>query len=104
MNEHIEAGKRHANREWKKAALAVVKHLAKKNFNFTSADVLAALAKADVRTHDLRAIGGVMVEARDCGFIESTGLVRRNDKHSRGATTLWKGRRATTNESESFNR
>ncbi len=33
-----------------------------------------------------------MQEARDLGLISSVALVRRNDKHSRGATTLWESR------------
>jgi hypothetical protein len=82
----------HANSNWRKSALAAVKRLARKRETLTSADVFTALAKSDVCTHDLRAIGGVMVQARDQGYIESGGLVRRSDKHNRGATTLWRSR------------
>jgi len=92
MDEHAETGTAHANPEWRKLALAKVKRLAKKGEPFTSADVLVQMAKSDIQTHDLRAIGGVMIEARDLGFIKSAGLVRRNDKHNRCATTLWKCR------------
>jgi len=66
--------------------------LARQRRQFTSFDVLEELARSEVKTNDLRAIGGVMQEARDLGIIESIGLVRRNDRHSRGATTLWQSK------------
>jgi len=53
---------------------------------------LEEVEKSGVTTHDLRAVGAVMQEARDLGLVESGGLVRRNDKHTRGATTLWESR------------
>ena len=88
--EHIDACSAHANPTWKAAALASVTRLASRQQTFTSHDVLQELAKSpEVMTHDLRAIGGVLQEARNLGVIVSGGLVRRNDRHSRGATTLW---------------
>jgi hypothetical protein len=66
--------------------------LARQRRQFTSYDVLQELANSNVKTHDLRAIGAVMQEARDLEIIESVGLVRRNDRHSRGATTLWQSK------------
>lgn len=89
---HINTATANADPKWRKAALVALKTLAEKRTTFISADVLAELASSDVKTHDLRAIGGVMIEGRDLGMIESSGLVRRADKHTRGATTLWKSR------------
>ena len=89
MQSHIDACSDHANPSWKAEALAAAMRLAARQQTFTSFDVLQELEKSDVTTHDLRAIGGVMMEARDLGLITSAGLIRRNDKHSRGATTLW---------------
>jgi len=90
---HIEACSAHANPTWKSAALAATMRLARQRRQFTSADVLRELEmSSDARTHDLRAIGGVLQEARNLGIIESVGLVRRNDRHSRGATTLWQSK------------
>jgi hypothetical protein len=89
---YIDAGTKHTNPAWRTAALTVVKRLTRRRETLTSADVLDALAKSDVRTHDLRAIGGVMTEARALGYIESAGLVRRSDKHTRGFTTVWRSR------------
>ena len=53
--------------------------LASRKARFTSYDVLQELAKlSNVKTHDLRAIGSIMQEARDLGLITSLDLVRRN--------------------------
>ena len=93
MQSHVAACSDHANPTWKTAALAATMRLASRQQTFTSYDVLEELAKSpDVKTHDLRAIGGVLQEARDLGVIVSGGLIRRNDKHTRGATTLWESR------------
>ena len=89
---HINTCSAHANPTWKAAALAATMRLARQRARFTSYDVLQELADSNVKTHDLRAIGGVMQEARDLDIIESAGLVRRNDRHSRGATTLWQSK------------
>src|ERR1700730_6847116 len=81
-----------ANPSWREAALAATTRLARRCDRFTSYDVLRELEKSGAKTHDLRAIGGIMQEARNVGLISNVGLVRRNDKHSRGATTLWESR------------
>lgn len=92
MQSHIDSCSAHANPTWKAAALAATMRLARQRRQFTSHDVLQEIANSNVSTHDLRAIGGVMQQARDLGLIESAGLVRRNDRHSRGATTLWQSK------------
>jgi hypothetical protein len=92
MQSHIDTCSAHANPTWKAAALAATMRLARQRRQFTSYDVLQELANSNVKTHDLRAIGAVMQEARDLEIIESVGLVRRNDRHSRGATTLWQSK------------
>jgi len=89
---HIDGGTANANPKWKQAAIDAVMRLAARTQRFTSYNVLEELEKLEISTHDLRAIGGVMQEARTLGLITSVGLVRRNDKFSRGATTLWESR------------
>lgn len=81
--------KTNASPKWQKAALAVVRKLAKKRAQLTSYDVLVELEKWQVKTRDLRAVGGVMIDARDQGYIQAAGLVRCNDRFSRGARVLW---------------
>lgn len=89
MQSHIDAGSAHANPTWKATALAAIMRIAARQQTFTSFDVLQELDKSNVSTHDLRAMGAVMVEARNLGVIVGVGLIRRNDKYSRSATTLW---------------
>jgi hypothetical protein len=89
---HIDTCTSNANPTWRAAALAAITRLASRCERLTSFDVLEEVEKSGAKTHDLRAVGGIMQEARDLGLIESIGLVRRNDKHSRGATTLWHSR------------
>ena len=79
------------NPSWKVAALQAAMRVARKQEHFTSADVLDELTKSNIRTADLRAIGAVMRQARDLGFISSCGPVRRNDR-TRNFTTLWESR------------
>jgi hypothetical protein len=86
----INTSSAHTDPAWRKAALAIVKRLARKRETFTSADVLERLDNSEVKTRDLRAVGCVMVQARNLGIISNAGLVRRSNKHSRGATTLWR--------------
>jgi hypothetical protein len=81
------------NPSWKSAALQAAMSVAKRQARLTSHDVLQELAKSNsnLRTADLRAIGAVMQQARDLGFISRIGPVRRNDR-SRSFTTLWESR------------
>lgn len=82
---------RSTNPSWKAAALQAVMRVARRQERFTSGDVLEELAKSNVRTADLRAIGAVIRQVRDLGFISSRGPVRRNDR-TRNFTTLWESR------------
>ena len=80
-----------ANECWKRLALATIKRMARQKEVFTSYDVVQKLNESDIKTHDLRAIGGVFVKARNQGLIESVGMVRRND-FTRAVTTVWRSR------------
>src|SRR4051794_13397242 len=62
---HIHKAGTNANPDWEKAALGAVRRLAQKREEFTSADVLSELDDSDTRTHDLRAVGAIMLKARD---------------------------------------
>lgn len=89
IQSHVDAGTAHANPTWREIALIATARLARERERFTSFDVLQELEKSAVTTHDLRAIGGVMKEASELGLITGVGFVRRNDKFSRGITTVW---------------
>jgi hypothetical protein len=90
IKDHIYRVTKHANKKWKQAAMDALERIARRQATLTSADVLAELATMKVKTHTLKAIGGVMTAARDQKLIESGGLIRRNDKHTRAVTVLWK--------------
>lgn len=86
---HSDTCSAHANPTWREAVLAATVRLAARQESFTSGDVLLELEKSDITTHDLRAMGGVLQEARDLGLITAVGFVRRNDRYTRAVTTLW---------------
>jgi hypothetical protein len=88
--EHIQSAKAGANPKWIKFALTVVKRIARCRSEFTSADVLERMDHSTIKTGDLRAIGPVMLQASKLGYIRSAGLVRRDNRYTRGATVLWK--------------
>jgi hypothetical protein len=79
-----------ANPRWIRLASTIIKRTARTTAEFTSYDVVQKLKKYRIKTHDLRAIGSLFVQAKKDGLIESAGLVRRNDKHTRAATTVWR--------------
>ena len=54
----IDTGTAHSNSTWREMALIVIARLARRRRQFTSYDVLQDLEESDVKTHDLRAIGG----------------------------------------------
>lgn len=90
ISTYIQKGSDHADPKWKRLALLTVRRVALKHETFTAADVEERLCTYKLKTHDLRAMGGVMIEARKAGIVESAGLTRRNDRHTRAATTVWR--------------
>lgn len=98
--EAIARGHAHADPDWRKAAMTIIKRLASRKRNFISRDVLERLERLHFKTPDLRAIGGVLMEAKKLGIIESDGYVRRNDRYTRACTNLWRGCRAKSTEAE----
>jgi hypothetical protein len=91
LPEKIKSCSENANPKWMKAAHLALRRVALKSEFLITPNVLNDLQKhSKTKTHDLRAIGIVMLEAHKLGIIENAGLIRRNDKHNRGATTLWR--------------
>ncbi len=90
--QHIKAAKEHANPKWVEAALKAVKKIAKKKETLTTTDVLNELDKLEVKTHSLKAIGPVMIEAKRLGWIESDGFVRMSRGRTRGITVVWRSK------------
>lgn len=79
-----------ADPDWKAVAKETILRLARQNEVFTSLEVVTALEAEQVKTHDLRAIGPLLVMAAKAGTITHESFIRRNDKHNRGTTVLWR--------------
>ena len=80
----------HADEDWKVVAERIVCEIAHRQPFLTALEVLDELAHHDCATHDLRALGPVMVRAARDGVIVHHAFIRRNDKHNRGTTVQWK--------------
>lgn len=73
----------HAAPDWKTYALATVKQVARGHAEFTTDRVLAAMQDAPVATHELRALGPVMIAAARSGYIVATERFEISDSQSR---------------------
>lgn len=90
----MEQVEENAQERWKRIALGAAHHVALHKDFFTVDDVQEVLQTKDVETHDGRAMGPVMLEARRRGWIESTRTtVQTTQKHCHASpTTLWRSR------------
>jgi hypothetical protein len=87
-DEAIERVLTNAHEEWKKRFRSIVKHMAALRRPFTSAEVMDKLAEyfPHVKTHELRAAGGLMVRLQKEGVIRPTGRYvpsKRKKSHCR---------------------
>jgi hypothetical protein len=82
----------HADDEWKKIALTVIRDIAIDQLELTTDDVWLALAERDCATHEPRALGAVMRRAAAVGIIERTDVTRRSVRSTRhrGDVRVWK--------------
>lgn len=83
-----------ANPSWKIAAFRTVVHLAVRFDEFTADHVWEYMEKhyPNVETHEPRAMGAILRNARSCGYIEPTGRYvpsRRATKHC-SPTAVWR--------------
>ncbi len=89
----IEASRLGADPSWKLEALLAVGTTARESDEFIVDDVVQAISK-DVSTHDLRALGSVMLCAERLGWIAKTEKFRpsRDPKHHACPRRVWKSR------------
>lgn len=80
-----------ANQDWKKAAYDTIKELAAEGIEFTSFAVVTRLRDKDVHTHDLRAIGPMMLKAARAGVIVFTGDYLPNVSRHMTPSRVWRG-------------
>lgn len=76
----------HAAKEWKSYALETVRKVTEARQEFTTDEVLAAMTDAPVWTHELRALGPVMIAAKRAGFIKPTNRFVKSESVSRHHT------------------
>lgn len=73
----------HADPDWRAYALAAVKQVAERYAEFSTDKVLEAMTAAPVFTHELRALGPVMVSAQRAGYIVATNRFENSASVSR---------------------
>lgn len=88
----IERVDKHADSDWKVLALETVKAVAQRFAEFSTDLVLAELANSPIRTHELRALGPVMLSARRAGYIEPTDRFENSNSVTRhkAPKRIWK--------------
>ena len=90
--EGMDRAARHANPAWKQAAHEAVLVVARRQEFLTADDVMAAIGPG-FHTHELRALGPVMLAAARCGWIEKAQLPPGNSNRAhchRGLMTIWR--------------
>jgi hypothetical protein len=91
----IARAERHAVDEWKTATFGVIRQLAESCQSFTTDDVWLALQKMpEVATHEPRALGSMMRQAANLGWIEPTDRYKnsaRPECHAR-PVKVWRSR------------
>lgn len=82
----------HADTDWKTYALETVKRVAQQFAEFTTDAVLEQMQNAPVWTHELRALGPVMMSAQRAGYITRTDKTTPTKRVSRHHTEIrvWK--------------
>jgi hypothetical protein len=68
----------HADERWKDAAYETVIEVAQAKATFTADDVQMNLDKKPVHTHELRALGPIMLKAVRAGYIVQDGTFTRS--------------------------
>lgn len=72
-NEAIDRGIDHAEQRWRNMADEALFFIAKNNHTFTVNDVRAITERSPIKTHDKRAMGGVIRRGMKNGWIKKTG-------------------------------
>lgn len=92
-DEALEQVEQAADPDWKETAYETVVEVALDLPYFTTDQVMKRLMEANVMTHDLRALGPVMLRAaRDLVIVKSDYLPRSSVRRSRhaGPCTVWR--------------
>lgn len=96
MQQSIERGHKNADEKWKNTFTAAIHTMAKKKQTFTSDDLVAymRLYHPEIKTHDNRAAGALMIKAKGEGWCEPTEekilSVRKELHYPANRITVWK--------------
>jgi hypothetical protein len=66
----------HADARWKRLALSAIEYLARCRASFTTDDVWEMLGGLDVSTHEPRAMGAMMRQAKKKGWVVGSNTYR----------------------------
>lgn len=69
----VNSGYSHADATWKEMALECVRVIALEKSTFTMNDVRWLVRQSPIKTHDNRAMGGVIKKAQKLGWVQPTG-------------------------------
>ncbi len=90
----MDEAEENAYERWKRVALETIRQVALQKDFFTVDEVQELLQTRNVETHEGRAMGPMMLNARRLGWIETTHkTVQTTQKHCHASpTTLWRSR------------
>ena len=86
----IEEGLNAADMDWKAKALGVVYRLCLTRETFTADDVRFVLTDKEAQTHDRRAMGGIMRQAKKQGWCVGSGVFKSSDFSHGHLHQVWK--------------
>lgn len=89
-DEAVQRGYKNANSEWKRTALEIVYDMCIGRHQFTVNDFRDELKRRGVKTHDNRAMGGVMRTAQARKWIESTGNTIQSKVGHKSPLQIWR--------------
>lgn len=96
MQQSIERAHKNADEKWKNTFTETIHIIAKRQATFTSDDLVAymRLHHPEIKTHDNRAAGALMIKAKGEGWCEPTEQkilsVRKELHHPANKITVWK--------------
>lgn len=91
-NKAIDQGYENADNSWKIMALECVKQVCLTHATFTMNDVRWLSDASPIKTHDKRAMGGIMKTAKSLGWIVLTGEVIVSKVGHKSLLQVWKSK------------
>lgn len=88
----IGRGYKNANKEWKEMALACVRTVCENRHQFTMNDVRGLIDISPIKTHDKRAIGGIIKKAKKLKWIEPTGQSIMSKVGHKSPLQIWRSK------------